>query len=79
MQLLPESDQNLALEIVKKLVIAWDPDQMKTTPDEARALEEAEKEIGKGETISHDSIEWQRRAEHKSPIYRKIERGQNHD
>ena len=57
MQLLPESDQSLVLEIVKKLVIAWDPDYTKTTPDEARALEEAEKEIGKGETISHDFIE----------------------
>ena len=57
MQLLPESDQSL-LEIVKKLVIVWDPDYTKTTPDEARALEEAEKEIGKGEIISHDSIEW---------------------
>ena len=58
MQLLPESDQSLVLEIVKKLVIAWDPDYTKTMPDEERALEEAEKEIGKGETISHDSIEW---------------------
>lgn len=58
MQLLPESDQSLVLEIVKKLVIVWDPDYTETTPDEARALEEAEKEIGKGEIISHDSIEW---------------------
>lgn len=58
LQILPESDQGLAYEIIKKLVLAWDPDYTKTTPEEARALEEAEKEIGKSETISHDSIEW---------------------
>lgn len=58
LQILPESDQSLAYEIIKKLVLAWDPDYTKTTPEEARALEEAEEEIKAGETISHNAIEW---------------------
>ena len=31
MEILPESDQNLALELVRKLVLAWDPDFTKLT------------------------------------------------
>lgn len=58
LQILPESDQGLAYEIIKKLVLAWDPDYTKTTPEEARALEEAEHDRKAGDTISHDSIEW---------------------
>ena len=58
MEILPENDQNLALEIVRKLVIAWDPDFTKLTPAEKALLEEAEKSIEKEGTISHDAINW---------------------
>lgn len=58
MEVLPESDQNFALEFLKKLVLAWDPDYTKVTPAERKALEEAEKEILENETISHDEINW---------------------
>lgn len=34
MEILPESDQNFALEFIKKLVLAWDPDYTKVTPAE---------------------------------------------
>jgi len=30
--MLPEQDQALAFELVKKLVLAWDPDFSKVTP-----------------------------------------------
>jgi hypothetical protein len=40
--MLPESEQNFAYELVKKLVRAWDPDFTKVTPQEARELEAAE-------------------------------------
>lgn len=40
--MLPESEQNFAYELVKKLVRAWDPDFTKVTPQEARELELAE-------------------------------------
>lgn len=58
MEVLPESDQNFALEFIKKLVLAWDPDYTKVTPAERKALEEAEKDIAENGTISHDAINW---------------------
>lgn len=58
MELLPESEQNFALEFIKKLVIAWDPDFTKVTPAERAKLEEAQREIENGEAISHDAINW---------------------
>ena len=45
MEILPESDQNFALEFIRKLVLAWDPDYTKVTPAERKILEEAEKDI----------------------------------
>lgn len=58
LELLPEKDQKFALEFIKKLVIAWDPDYTKVTPAERAELERAQKEIENGETISHDAINW---------------------
>ncbi|MFG6393122.1 MAG: hypothetical protein K1W24_02865 [Lachnospiraceae bacterium] len=58
MEILPESEQNFALEFIKKLVIAWDPDFTKVTPSERAELEQAVKEIENGETIPHDAINW---------------------
>lgn len=58
MELLPEKDQNFALEFIKKLVIAWDPDFTKVTPAEKAKLEKAQREIENGETVSHDAINW---------------------
>lgn len=49
---------NFMLEILKKLVIAWDPDFTKVTLKERIALEEAEKDIAENGTISHDAINW---------------------
>lgn len=36
--MLPPSEQNLAYELVKRMVIAWDPDFTKLTPAEADEL-----------------------------------------
>ena len=58
MEVLPESDQNFALEFIKKLVLAWDPDYTKVTLAERKELEEAEKEIKENDTIAHDAINW---------------------
>ena len=59
MEALPESDQNFALEFLKKLVLAWDPDFTKVTPAEQKTLEEAEQDILENGTISHDAINWE--------------------
>ena len=58
MEVLPETEQNFALEFIKRLVIAWDPDFTKVTLKERIALEEAEKDIAENGTISHDAINW---------------------
>ena len=56
--MLPADDQRFAYEFVKKLVLAWDPDFTKITPNERKRLELAEIEIEKGETVSHEDIDW---------------------
>lgn len=53
--MLPEQDQTLAYELIKKLVIAWDPDFTKLTTKERKELEEAENDP---EYISHNAINW---------------------
>ncbi len=55
LEMLPENDQNLAFEIIRKLVLAWDPDFTKLTPKERKELEEAEND---SEYISHNDINW---------------------
>ena len=39
LDMLPEKEQNFAYELMKKLVLAWDPDFTKLTPDEKKRLE----------------------------------------
>lgn len=55
---LPDADKELAFELVKKLVLAWDPDFTKVTQEEAAAIEEAEEEFARGETVPHEAINW---------------------
>lgn len=54
LNLLPEEDQNFALEFIKKLVQAWDPDFTKVTPEEAARISAAE-ESG---FVAEDEIDW---------------------
>lgn len=54
MELLPANEQSLAVEAIRKIVVAWDPDYTKLTPSERKALEEAEN----GDYIDEDEIDW---------------------
>lgn len=54
LEMLPETEQNLACELVTRLVLAWDPDYTKLTPSERIRLEEAEK----GEYVNAEEINW---------------------
>lgn len=54
LEMLPETEQNLACELVTRLVLAWDPDYTKLTPNERIRLEEAEN----GEYINAEDINW---------------------
>lgn len=58
LEILPESEQNFALEFIKKLVIAWDPDYTKTTPSERKVLQEAEQDFETGNTVDYKNIKW---------------------
>ena len=58
--LLPEEDQNFALEFIKKLVLAWDPDFTKVTPDEAARITAAEN----SGFVSEDEIDWDNLAQY---------------
>ena len=54
MDMLPEDDKNFAYEFIKKLVLAWDPDFTKVTPEEAKRLTAAEN----SGFIDEQDIEW---------------------
>ncbi len=53
LQELPESEQELAYEFIKRLVLAWDPDFSKVTPSEKKSIEEAEQEYTNGDYIEY--------------------------
>lgn len=56
--MLPETDQTLALELVKKLVLAWDPDYTRATPSEDAAMEQAVREMDAGDYVPDSAINW---------------------
>ncbi len=58
LDMLPADEQRLAYEMLKRIVLAWDPDFTKVTPGEAATLNEAEAEIERGETVSDEAINW---------------------
>lgn len=41
---LPEDDRAMVYHLVKRLIVAWDPDFTRLTPQEAKELEEIKKE-----------------------------------
>jgi len=56
--MLPEQDQQLAYELVKKLVLAWDPDFTKLTAAEAEQLQQSEFDIANGNAVNFNDIDW---------------------
>ncbi len=52
--MLPESEQRLAHEVLKRLVLAWDPDFEKVTPEEANRIVAAEAD----EFIVESDVNW---------------------
>ena len=58
LDMLPDTEQKLAYEFVKRIVLAWDPDFTKLTPAEAAAVEKAEAEFLSGDTVPDGAIDW---------------------
>jgi hypothetical protein len=56
--MLPQEEQQLAYQFIKRMVLAWDPDFTKITASERKRLIQADKEIANGETVSHNDINW---------------------
>ena len=54
LEMLPTQEQDLALELIKRLVLAWDPDYTRLTPEECTRLEVAEN----GEYVDSENIDW---------------------
>ena len=54
LEMLPAQEQNLALELIKRLVLAWDPDYTRLTSEERIRLEAAEN----GEYVDSEDIDW---------------------
>ncbi|MGN0518611.1 MAG: hypothetical protein ACI4II_07815 [Acutalibacteraceae bacterium] len=52
--MLPDSDKELAYEIIKKLVFAWDPDFTKVTDKERNDIEAAEQ----SGFVDESNIDW---------------------
>lgn len=55
MDALPEADKMFAYEFIKKLILAWDPDFIKVTEDEAKRIEDAEN----SGYVDDDEIDWE--------------------
>lgn len=53
-EMLPEQEQELAYETIKRFVLAWDPDFTKVTSDERKRIDDAEKSV----YISDEDIDW---------------------
>lgn len=56
--MLPEHDQTLAFEVIKKMVLAWDPDFTKMTPAEQAQIDEAAAEIEAGNYVPESAVNW---------------------
>lgn len=56
LEMLPEQEQVFAYELIKRLVLAWDPDFTRVTQEEAAALDEAIEEYHRGEFIDLEEI-----------------------
>ena len=55
---LPEAEQGLSYELLRRLVLAWDPDFSKSTPSERTDLEEYECDLKEGHTVRMEDIDW---------------------
>lgn len=58
LEMLPESEQEFASQFIKRLVLAWDPDFTKLTPEERKRLEAAEQRVDSGEYVKDTEISW---------------------
>ena len=56
LEALPDEDVSLVNQLVKKLILLWDPDYTKLTPSERKSLREADAELANGEVVSEEEV-----------------------
>lgn len=54
--MLPEQEQILAFELIKRMVLAWDSDFTKLTQAERESLENADEEFRNNEIANHNDV-----------------------
>ena len=45
-------------EIIRRVILAWDPDFTKLTPEEADILKKSEQERENGDVFTENEIDW---------------------
>ena len=53
-----QTPKKLIDELIRRVIIARDPDFTKLTPDEVAVLRQSEQERENGEVFSEDDIDW---------------------
>lgn len=56
LSLLPDEEVSLVNELVRKLILAWDPDFTKVTQQEAETIEQADREMKAGIFFTEDEV-----------------------
>ena len=56
LDILPDEDISIVNALIKKLVIAWDPNFTKLTPKEREILEKSDAEIKNGDYVSEEDF-----------------------
>ncbi len=56
--MLPETEKQLIDEMIKRVILAWDPNFTKLTQEETKLLMQSEMERKQGETFSMEEIDW---------------------
>ena len=54
--MLPETEQNFVSEMIKRVVLAWDPDFTKVTELERKQMESAQADLEQGEYVLHEDV-----------------------
>ena len=56
LDILPDEDVSIVNALIKKLVIAWDPDFTKVTAKEKELLEKSDSEMKTGDFVSEEDF-----------------------
>lgn len=55
---LPAGDRAAVYHLVQRLIVAWDSDYTRLTPQEEKRHEKGKRQIENGEFFAHDEIDW---------------------